>query len=435
MFLAQGGQPVDVRVQLRLGAQSVIARRPRARQRLIGILEHALGLAVARVQQRAALGGHALEHLSPSPAASSPDRRVSASRRWPWAWPAGALSDWPSPCWIHSSPGMPACSGLLCPRPGKSKPNSAASAFSAASPSRRSAPPSISSSQRASQELLFQHVVTPRVAERQLHAGPCAGFARRQIGDRLGAVALEKGGADGRRHGALAGLVGADKQVQPGLQAVQRQGLAELAEFFQDDARQLHCAPPSAAASLHPQQQPQRLGGNGGLRLVARRGLHRLQLRRDLGHVAAGASCAKSASSGSSSRPEKSEQRARARPPRPQRVAAAPSRACRHGRPAPASARPRRAARPTVGQRLGIGRQAQRLAPGRPAVAAQGHALDLRRRARASDAHVQHIARLIAPEAILLGRARIPATLVHPQAAVPVAQRQIVQRAQRGPPR
>ena len=30
MFLAQGGQPVDVRVQLRLGAQSVIARRPRA---------------------------------------------------------------------------------------------------------------------------------------------------------------------------------------------------------------------------------------------------------------------------------------------------------------------------------------------------------------------------------------------------------------------
>ena len=278
---------------------------------------------------------------------------------------------------------MPACSGLLCPRPGKSKPNSAASAFSAASPSRRSAPPSISSSQRASQELLFQHVVTPRVAERQLHAGPCAGFAaRRQIGDRLGAVALEKAARMAAATVLLPASLGPTNRFSraAGRPAPGAGGTCGILPG--------RCATASLRASfgrclaLHPQQQPQRLGGNGGLRLVARRGLHRLQLRRDLGHVAAGASCAKSASSGSSSRPEKSQSSARAC------AAASPAARCSSSQPGmptwPASSSfstssPRSGR--TVGQRLGIGRQAQRLAPGRPAVAAQGHALDLRRRA------------------------------------------------------
>ena len=107
--------------------------------------EHALGLRCARPAARRC--GHALEQLSPSPAASSPDRRVALADgpgRGPPARERLALA-----LLDPQQPGMPACSGLLCPRPGKSKPNSAASAFSAASPSRRSAPPSISSSQRA----------------------------------------------------------------------------------------------------------------------------------------------------------------------------------------------------------------------------------------------------------------------------------------------
>ncbi|WZB71632.1 hypothetical protein WJ968_07205 [Achromobacter xylosoxidans] len=149
MFLAQGGQPVDVRVQLRLGAQSVIARRPRARQRLIGILEHALGLAVARVQQRAALGGHALEQpvaIAGRQFAGQARQRFSqmalgvASRRAERL--ALALLD-------PQQPGDARLLGLALSTSGQVEAQQRRQRILTASPSRRSTPPSISSSQRA----------------------------------------------------------------------------------------------------------------------------------------------------------------------------------------------------------------------------------------------------------------------------------------------
>ena len=102
----------------------------------------------------------------------------------------------------------------------------------------------------ARQELFFQHIVVAGVRERQLHARARAGLAaRRQVGDLAGAVALQESRADGRRHRALAGLVRPHEQVQAVFQAVQHQRLAELAEFFQGDARELHFAPPGTALS------------------------------------------------------------------------------------------------------------------------------------------------------------------------------------------
>ena len=105
-----------------------------------------LGLPL-RVQQRAALGGHALEQ----PVAIA-GRQFAGQARQRFADGPGrgppALSDWPSPCWIHSSRGCPparACSVHVR----ASRSPTAPPAHSPASPSRRSAPPSISSSQRA----------------------------------------------------------------------------------------------------------------------------------------------------------------------------------------------------------------------------------------------------------------------------------------------
>ena len=57
---------------------SVIARRPRARQRLIGILNTPLGLPLRASSSAPRSADTRSNSLSPSPAASSPDRRVSA---------------------------------------------------------------------------------------------------------------------------------------------------------------------------------------------------------------------------------------------------------------------------------------------------------------------------------------------------------------------
>ncbi|CAB3740597.1 hypothetical protein LMG1231_05540 [Achromobacter denitrificans] len=57
---AQFRQAVDIGVQLGHGLRAFVAFRQRARQRVLGFLVRALGPAVARIQQRAALGRHAL---------------------------------------------------------------------------------------------------------------------------------------------------------------------------------------------------------------------------------------------------------------------------------------------------------------------------------------------------------------------------------------
>ena len=164
MFLAQGGQPVDIRVNCAL-ARKASSRRPRARANTSSASPNTPPrLAVARVQQRAALGGHALRtacrHRRPP---DSPDRRVSALADGPGRGPPAHRSDWPRPAGSTAA-GMPACSGLLCPRPGKSRSPTAPPAHSR--PPRR---PGVRRRHRSAarsalrQELLFQHVVTPRV--------------------------------------------------------------------------------------------------------------------------------------------------------------------------------------------------------------------------------------------------------------------------------
>ena len=424
MFLAQGGQPVDVRVQLRLGARSVIARRPRARQRLIGIPEHALGLCCCARPAARRARRNALEQ----PVAIAGRQFAGQARQRFRRWLLGvarrrAERDWPSPCWIHSSPGMPACSGLLCPRPGKSKPNSAASAFSAASPSRRSAPPSISSSQRAVRNCFSARSHAPRGTPAPRWD---ARRIRRAAPDRRPSWCCSvRGGADGRRHGALAGLVGADEQVQPGCRPSSAKGWRNLrnsSRTMRDSfiARLLRplprrcirssrrsaseataaCAssPGAACIACNCAATPRPRSRWRQLREI---GLVRLQQQNPRNHRAA---------------------RAPARPPRPPPVAAAPSRAGRHGRPAPASARPRRAAR-TVGPGRRSAGSASRARPTSgsgpgPTRSTSGTAPGPAMRPAHSPAHCPGSDP---------ARACPPAALVHPQAAVPVAQRQIVQ--------
>src|SRR5690606_17204595 len=61
-----------------------------------------------------------------------------------------------------------------------------------------------------------------------------------QIIHRPGFVALEKSGANGPDHGALARLVGADEQIDARLQIRDFQRLAKLAQLFDPYAAQPH---------------------------------------------------------------------------------------------------------------------------------------------------------------------------------------------------
>jgi hypothetical protein len=70
-----------------------------------------------------------------------------------------------------------------------------------------------------------------------------------QVVHRGRAVALEEGRADGAHQRALAGLVGAGEEVEPGLQVGQLEGLAELAQLAHLQPRQPHVRPSSAATA------------------------------------------------------------------------------------------------------------------------------------------------------------------------------------------
>ncbi len=61
MFAPQFGQAIDVGVKLRHGLPALVAFGQGARERVFGVLVAALGAAVAGVQQRCALGRHAIE--------------------------------------------------------------------------------------------------------------------------------------------------------------------------------------------------------------------------------------------------------------------------------------------------------------------------------------------------------------------------------------
>ena len=95
----------------------------------------------------------------------------------------------------------------------------------------------------AVQETLAQLVA--RIADREvdLHAGCGRRFAPgQQVVHAGGADAFEKCGADGAHQRALAGLVRARQQVQPGVEPGQLERLAELAQLFDFDTLQLHHA-------------------------------------------------------------------------------------------------------------------------------------------------------------------------------------------------
>ena len=251
MFGAQRRQPVDVGVELGLGLGALIALGLGGGERVLGVLVDALGAAVARIQQAGALGGHAF--VEPIAVAGS---QLAGQLRQGLAQMAagvarGGLQVLAVALLDPQQARHAGQVGLALPARGQFEAQQCGQrvlGFLALQPLRAVVDQQLAAGAR--QEMLLQLVIMAAMAERQLDAGTGAALAaRRQVGHGAGAVAFQERGADGRGHGALAGLVGTHEQVQAILQAIQHQGLAELAEFFQGDARELHCAPPAAAPS------------------------------------------------------------------------------------------------------------------------------------------------------------------------------------------
>ncbi len=96
------------------------------------------------------------------------------------------------------------------------------------------------------QEGLEQAVAASTEVELQLDGGRGSGVAPGpQVFHAARAVALEKGGAHGLGHRALAGLVGRSEQVQPVGEVFEHQRRHEALEVFQAQATQLHGRPAS----------------------------------------------------------------------------------------------------------------------------------------------------------------------------------------------
>ncbi|CAB3735817.1 hypothetical protein LMG3458_05271 [Achromobacter deleyi] len=248
---AQAGQAVDVGVQLDLGGRAGVAFGLGAGQGVFGVFVDALGAAVARIEQRGAFGGHAF--VQPVAIARGQFARQLRQRLAQVAagMARGRLQVLAIALLDPQQPGHTSQVGLALPARGQFKAHQGGQrvlglfAFQALG-----AVVDQQFAAGARQELLFQEIVVARMGERQFHAGARAGFAaRRQVGHGARAVAFQERRANGRGHRALAGLVGADEQVQAVLQTVQHQGLAELAEFFQGNARELHCRLPWVAVS------------------------------------------------------------------------------------------------------------------------------------------------------------------------------------------
>ncbi|CAB3682489.1 hypothetical protein LMG26696_04479 [Achromobacter pulmonis] len=251
MLGAQRRQPVDVGIELGLGLGATVTLGLGGGERVLRVFVDALGTAIARVQQGGAFCGHAL--VQPVAVAGG---QLARQLRQGFAQMAagmagGGLQVLALALLDPQQARHAGQVGLALATRGQFETEQRGQrvlGFLAFKALRAAVDQQLAAGPR--QEVFLQLVIMAVMAERQLDAGPRAALAPwGQVGHGAGAVALQERGADGRGHGALAGFVGADEQVQAILQAIQHQRLAELAELFQGDARELHCAPPAAVPS------------------------------------------------------------------------------------------------------------------------------------------------------------------------------------------
>ena len=102
----------------------------------------------------------------------------------------------------------------------------------------------------ALQETLVQLPLPVGMGKAQLYLRRGTGIAPGpQIGERAGAVPLEKRRADGAHQGALAGFIGPADQVQPRAETINGKRFAELPELADTQLFELHAAVPPACRS------------------------------------------------------------------------------------------------------------------------------------------------------------------------------------------